>query len=121
MLGPERTRPSTRRREDRFGRSTGARDNLGWKQAGFSPARRPGTFRRVSDATGPVRVGSPLSIADLEAVASGQRRVRLDDGVEERVRASRRAIERIIEAGDAAPRVYGVNTGFGALSETRIG
>ena len=26
----------------------------------------------------------------------------------------------IVTAGDEAPRVYGVNTGFGALSETRI-
>ena len=31
-----------------------------------------------------------------------------------------RAIDAIAAAGDAAPSVYGVNTGFGALSETRI-
>ncbi|AKT38498.1 histidine ammonia-lyase [Chondromyces crocatus] len=34
--------------------------------------------------------------------------------------ASRRAIDDILEAGDGAPAVYGVNTGFGALAETRI-
>ncbi len=33
---------------------------------------------------------------------------------------SREAVERIASAGDDAPRVYGVNTGFGALAETRI-
>src|SRR5262249_35593096 len=36
------------------------------------------------------------------------------------VDASRKAIDKIALAGDDAPRVYGVNTGFGALSETRI-
>jgi histidine ammonia-lyase len=36
------------------------------------------------------------------------------------VAASRAAIEAIALQGDDAPRVYGVNTGFGALSETRI-
>ena len=38
----------------------------------------------------------------------------------ERVLASRRAIDAIAEAGDKAPAVYGVNTGFGALAEKRI-
>jgi aromatic amino acid lyase len=37
-----------------------------------------------------------------------------------RVVRSRAAVEAIAAAGDAAPCVYGVNTGFGALSETRI-
>jgi histidine ammonia-lyase len=33
---------------------------------------------------------------------------------------TRGAIDRIVAGGDGAPRVYGVNTGFGALAETRI-
>ncbi len=57
----------------------------------------------------------------LEDVAVRGRAVRLDDEARQRVRASRGAIDRIAEAGDRAPNVYGVNTGFGALSETRIG
>jgi histidine ammonia-lyase len=69
----------------------------------------------------PVRLGRPLSLADLERVARDRCAVSLDPAARERIRASRLAVERIAEAGDAAPRVYGVNTGFGALSETRIG
>jgi histidine ammonia-lyase len=37
-----------------------------------------------------------------------------------RVEASRRAVEKLAGAGDSAPAVYGINTGFGALAETRI-
>ncbi len=68
----------------------------------------------------PVAVGRPLSLADLEAVARGFAPVVFDDDARARVRAARGAIDAIAAAGDAAPRVYGVNTGFGALSETRI-
>jgi histidine ammonia-lyase len=69
----------------------------------------------------PLRLGRKLTIHDLASVARGRRLVVLDDAAGERVRSSRRAVEEIARAGDAAPRVYGVNTGFGALSETRIG
>ncbi len=72
---------------------------------------------RMSDR--PVVLGEPLSIADLVAAAHG-RPVRLSDGARERIRAARRAVDAIEAAGDAAPPVYGVNTGFGALAETRI-
>lgn len=67
-----------------------------------------------------VLVGSPISLKDLEDVALRSREVVLDEGAREKVARSREAIEAIAKAGDAAPRVYGVNTGFGALSETRI-
>ena len=69
----------------------------------------------------PVVLGRPLSLRDLEDVALRARPVRLDDAARARVEASRRAVEAIALAGDDAPNVYGVNTGFGALSETRIG
>lgn len=68
----------------------------------------------------PVHVGRPISLEDLEDVAVRRRRVVFAEEARERVLRSRAAIDAIADAGDAAPRVYGVNTGFGALSETRI-
>ena len=69
----------------------------------------------------PVLVGRRISLEDLEDVAVRGRPVALCPEARARMDASRRAIDAIGAAGDAAPRVYGVNTGFGALSETRIG
>src|SRR5688572_20495086 len=68
----------------------------------------------------PVSIGRPLTLADLEDVALRGRPVRFDAEARAKVAASRAAVDRIALSGDAAPRVYGVNTGFGALSETRI-
>lgn len=68
----------------------------------------------------PVSIGRPFTLSDLEDVAVRGRAVRFDDAARAKVSASRAAIDRIASAGDSAPRVYGVNTGFGALSETRI-
>lgn len=65
-------------------------------------------------------VGVSLSIEDLEDVARRGRAVAFGAHARERVERSRAAVEAIAEAGDAAPLVYGINTGFGALSETRI-
>src|SRR3954466_6654976 len=73
---------------------------------------------RNTDA--PLLLGRPLSLADLAAVARDQRPVALCADARVRVDASRRAIDAIAAAGDEAPAVYGVNTGFGALAETRI-
>ncbi len=67
-----------------------------------------------------VHVGRPLSLGDLEAVAVHSARVELDGDARRKMSRSREAIDAVTAAGDAAPRVYGVNTGFGALSETRI-
>ncbi len=68
----------------------------------------------------PVYVGTPLQLSDLEDVALRGRLVKFDAAAREKVLASRVAIDAICAAGDSAPNVYGVNTGFGALSETRI-
>jgi histidine ammonia-lyase len=68
----------------------------------------------------PILLGRPLSLQDLAEVARGHRPVALCPEAREAVLASRRAIDAIASAGDAAPAVYGVNTGFGALAETRI-
>jgi histidine ammonia-lyase len=67
-----------------------------------------------------VLVGRPLSLHDLEDVALRGRAVALDPEARERVLRSRAAVDAITNAGDQAPSVYGINTGFGALSETRI-
>ena len=71
-------------------------------------------------AMSPVLIGRTLSLTDLEDVALRGRPVRFDDEARAKAAKSRAAVERIAAAGDSAPRVYGVNTGFGALSETRI-
>ena len=67
-----------------------------------------------------VHVGRPLSLSDLEDVAVRLRTVGFAEEARAKVDRSRQAIDAIADAGDAAPNVYGVNTGFGALSETRI-
>jgi histidine ammonia-lyase len=71
--------------------------------------------------TNPVEVGKPLSLLDLEDVAVRRRPAVLAEEARAKVAASRAAVEAVARAGDDAPRVYGINTGFGALSETRIG
>jgi histidine ammonia-lyase len=68
----------------------------------------------------PVTVGRSLTLEALEDVARRGRPVEMDREARARMRASRAAIEAAIAAGDDAPLVYGVNTGFGALSEARI-
>lgn len=68
----------------------------------------------------PVYLGRPISLSDLEDVAVRARPVAFDEEARAKVVRSRAAIDAIAEGGDDAPRVYGVNTGFGALSETRI-
>jgi histidine ammonia-lyase len=68
----------------------------------------------------PVVVGRPLDLQALEDVARRGRAVVLAPEAREEVLRSRAAIDAIAAQGDDAPLVYGVNTGFGALSETRI-
>lgn len=60
--------------------------------------------------------GTSLTLDDVAAVAAGVP-VSIGDGVRERVAASRAIVERIV-TGDAP--VYGINTGFGKLSDVRI-
>ncbi|MFN0111517.1 MAG: histidine ammonia-lyase [Blastocatellia bacterium] len=60
--------------------------------------------------------GQSLSLAQTEAVANGQP-VSLSAAARERMEASRRFVEQLIARGDV---VYGINTGFGALSEVTI-
>src|ERR1700751_5911427 len=61
--------------------------------------------------------GEQISLVQLAAVAVGGEAVRISPVARPRVLASRKAIEQIL-ARDAV--VYGVNTGFGKLSDVRI-
>ncbi len=66
-------------------------------------------------------LGRPLDIATVVSVARHGAQVTVGAGARARIVASRAAIDAIVARGDAADAVYGVNTGFGALAETRIG
>jgi len=68
-----------------------------------------------------VELGRPITLDDLVAVARNGRPVALHDEARRAMEAARAAIDAVTDGGDTAPRVYGVNTGFGALAETRIG
>ncbi len=61
--------------------------------------------------------GSALTIADLAAVAAEGRPVRLASAARHRMLGTRAIVERLAAGPDA---VYGVNTGFGKLSDLAI-
>jgi histidine ammonia-lyase len=62
--------------------------------------------------------GDGLTVQDVIEVSRGQARAELGPDVPDRMEASRAVVAAAI-AGDAP--VYGVNTGFGALADTRVG
>src|SRR3954469_12149748 len=61
--------------------------------------------------------GQPLSLVAIADVAVNRASVEIDSATHERIHASRGLIDEITR-GDAV--VYGVNTGFGKLSEVHI-
>ncbi|HEY0407568.1 MAG TPA: histidine ammonia-lyase [Pyrinomonadaceae bacterium] len=61
--------------------------------------------------------GQRLSLAEVAAVARGAAEVRLTEQARARIENARRVIEKIIDEGRI---VYGVNTGFGKLSDVHI-
>jgi histidine ammonia-lyase len=61
--------------------------------------------------------GSALAIEDVVRVARYAERVQLDERVKSSMADSRRAVEACLTDGEAH---YGVNTGFGSLSKTRV-
>jgi len=61
--------------------------------------------------------GQPLTPSEIGSVAFGGARVAITPDAQARVRESRTLIEEILSAGET---VYGVNTGFGKLSEVRV-
>lgn len=66
--------------------------------------------------TTPLTLDRDLRIADVEAVARG-RRIALAPAARDRVAACRARLEATLALGGAH---YGINTGFGSLSSTRI-
>src|SRR5438552_2580699 len=63
---------------------------------------------------------APLTLDVIADVALRGRVVRLDPEARARIDAARAVVDRIQQGGDAAPAVYGVNTGFGFLADVRI-
>lgn len=63
---------------------------------------------------------NPLAIEDIHAVARLHASVSLGESAAAAMGRARAVVEAILAAGDDAPSVYGVNTGFGALAEVRI-
>ena len=61
--------------------------------------------------------GQKLSLTQVVAVARGEEQVTLSPAARERVEQARRVVEDIVAEGRS---VYGVNTGFGKLSDVRI-
>ncbi len=61
--------------------------------------------------------GVGLSIEDVAQVAREGRKVRLHPEAEQRIRTCRALLERKLEAGEV---MYGINTGIGEFSETRL-
>ena len=61
--------------------------------------------------------GQRLSLQQVAEVAKGRERVSLSDEARRRAQESRRVVEMIVSEGRT---VYGVNTGFGKLSDVRI-
>jgi histidine ammonia-lyase len=61
--------------------------------------------------------GQPLTLADIEAVSTSHLHVTIAPSALARMAASRAAIEKILATGQT---VYGVNTGFGKLSDVSI-
>ena len=67
-----------------------------------------------------VSLGTAFSLDSLRAVALGRGRAALPPISRERIDRARAFVASLADAGEDAPNVYGVNTGFGALAETRI-
>ena len=62
--------------------------------------------------------GSSLTIEDAVAISRGIVQVQLSDEARDNMRRSKSAVDSIIESNEV---VYGINTGFGAMSSVIIG
>ncbi len=61
--------------------------------------------------------GQPLSLEEIELVAAGKQSVGVHLDARERMKASRAVVEKILSSGKV---VYGINTGFGRLSDITL-
>jgi len=69
----------------------------------------------------PLRLGDDeLTLDAIAEVARHGRRVEIGRGAHAAMVRARQVVDAVVAGGDAAPAVYGVNTGFGALAEVRI-
>src|SRR5271165_1946133 len=62
--------------------------------------------------------GQPLSLDQIRLVASGSMDAAIAPAARQRIAASQAVVERIVASNETA---YGINTGFGKLSDVRIG
>jgi histidine ammonia-lyase len=62
--------------------------------------------------------GQPLTLEQINQVASGSAEVTLAPEARPRIAASQAVVERIVASNETA---YGINTGFGKMSDVRIG
>ena len=65
----------------------------------------------------PVRIGEPLTLEDVVAVAARGEQVEIAQGLAERMAPARAVVEDAVERGDT---VYGITTGIGDLANVRI-
>ena len=63
---------------------------------------------------------APATLEVIARVARDHGKVSLAPAAVQRIDRARKVVERIQHGGDAAPAVYGVNTGFGFLADVRI-
>ncbi|MEO8703065.1 MAG: histidine ammonia-lyase [Kofleriaceae bacterium] len=69
----------------------------------------------------PLRLGDDvITLGAIADVARHDRRVEIGPRAHAAMARARRVVDTVVAGGDAAPAVYGVNTGFGALAEVRI-
>jgi hypothetical protein len=71
--------------------------------------------------TAAFRLGDePLTLEVISQIARAERTVEIGAGARAAMDRARAVVDAVVAGGDAAPAVYGVNTGFGALAEVRI-
>ncbi len=80
----------------------------------FSSPSVPHSRGRLAEVT---IDGSSLTLQELLSVARGNATVRVDEKALQRTRRSRAVLEKLLQEGEV---IYGVNTGFGALSNVKI-
>ena len=65
----------------------------------------------------PITIGAPLTVEDIRSVSRNGARVCIAEHAKLRLRRTRQLLQQAIADGRV---MYGVNTGLGALCETRI-
>jgi histidine ammonia-lyase len=79
------------------------------------------TAQYTTPVNNPLRLGDdPVTLDAIAEVARADRRVEIGARARAAMERARRVVDDVVAGGDAAPAVYGVNTGFGALAEVRI-